>query len=89
MNRLPVFLRLNVLLLYKKQEHIMMTQKIIFALGLSLSLSCLAAPPAADPVNGNQSTPPPSQATDNSKDNQQQAAEKKPSMAEYCKEHTC
>ena len=73
----------------KNQEHIMMTPKIIFALSLSLSLSCLAAPQAADSANGNQSTPPPSPATDNSKANQQQAADKKPSMAEYCKEHTC
>jgi hypothetical protein len=69
----------------------MVIRKIIFTLGLSVSFSCMALPqPVNTTVTTPQTPPPASSATsDNSKENQQQSTDKKPSMAEYCKEHTC
>ncbi|WP_374090162.1 hypothetical protein [Methylomicrobium lacus] len=66
----------------------MITQKLLFVLGISFSVACLAAEPQPTPSTNSSQTASPAPATE-TKPSTQQNPDKKPSAADYCREHTC
>ena len=71
----------------------MNTKKIMLPLIMFTSLSCIAAPQTTQPINS--PTPEPTSSRSSASEptdapqNPQQGTVEKPSMADYCKEHTC